>query len=122
MRFTVLGGNAPLLKRQNRAAVLRAIVGYGPISRRALRDTTGLTSSTITNIVAELIASGMVREVGVIEPTGGHSRAGRRAVEVVASPFGADMRVKGSLALALHDLLYAPTLTLHPASPDAAAS
>jgi hypothetical protein len=43
-------------------------------------------------------------------------------VEVVASPFGSDMRVKGSLALALHDLLYAPTLTLHPAAADAAAS
>jgi predicted NBD/HSP70 family sugar kinase len=88
MRFTVLGGNAPLLKRQNRAAVLRAIVGYGPISRRALRDTTGLTSSTITNIVAELIAAGMVREVGVIEPTGGHSRAGRREVLVDLAPDG----------------------------------
>jgi hypothetical protein len=53
MRFTVLGGNAPLLlKRQNRAAVLRAIVTYGPIARRTLRDTTGLTASTITNVVA----------------------------------------------------------------------
>ena len=82
MRFTVHGGNAPLLKRQNRAAVLRAIVGYGPISRRALRDTTGLTASTITNIVAELIASGQVRELGEIEPVAGASRAGRREVLV----------------------------------------
>jgi hypothetical protein len=32
------------------------------------------------------------------------------------------MRVKGSLAIALHDLLYAPTLTLQPGSPDQAAS
>jgi len=55
MRFTVHGGNAPLLKRQNRAAVLRAIVSYGPISRRALCDATGLTASTITNIVSELM-------------------------------------------------------------------
>ena len=82
MRFTVRGGNAPLLKRQNRVAVLRAIVGYGPISRRALRDTTGLTSSTITNIVAELIAGGLVQELGAIEPARGSSRAGRREVLV----------------------------------------
>lgn len=82
MRFTVLGGNAPLLKRQNRAAVLRAIVSFGPISRRALRDATGLTASTITNIVGELIASGMVREIGVGEPTGSPSRAGRREVPI----------------------------------------
>ena len=48
-------------------------------------------------------------------------RIDRTSVEVVASPFGADMRVKGSLALALHDLLYAPTLTLQAALPDEAA-
>jgi hypothetical protein len=47
-------------------------------------------------------------------------RVDRVTVEVVASPFGGDMRVKGSLALALHDLLYAPTLTLQPAAEEAA--
>ena len=88
MSFTVSGGNAPLLKRQNRAAVLRAIVGYAPTSRRALAETTGLTSSTITNIVAELIAAGMVYEVGSIEPAGGPSRAGRREVLVDLTPDG----------------------------------
>ena len=82
MRFTVLGGNAPLLKRQNRAAVLRAIVSFGPISRRALRDATGLTSSTITNIVSELIARGVVQEIGPSEPTSNPSRAGRREVPI----------------------------------------
>src|SRR3954452_14292220 len=88
MRFTVLGGNAPLLKRQNRAAVLRAIVSYGPISRRALRDTTGLTASTITNIVAELIAIGLVQELAACEPSGGPGRAGRREVPIDLAPGG----------------------------------
>src|SRR5215203_3441686 len=88
MRFTVLGGNAPLLKRQNRAAVLRAIVTYGPLSRRALRDSTGLTASTITNIVGELIAGGLVEERGVSEPVGGARRAGRREVPVDLAPSG----------------------------------
>ena len=46
-------------------------------------------------------------------------RVNEVTVEVVASPFGGDMRVKGSLALALHDLLYAPTLTLHPTAEEA---
>lgn len=82
MRFTVHGGNAPLLKRQNRAAVLRAIVGYGPVSRRALRDTTGLTASTITNIVGELITAGQVHELGELAPAARPSRAGRREVLV----------------------------------------
>src|SRR3954468_2878974 len=88
MRFTVLGGNAPLLKRQNRAAVLRGIVSYGPISRRALRDATGLTASTITNIVTELIANGLVDELGASEPAAGPSRAGRREVLVDLAPSG----------------------------------
>src|SRR5215213_3114769 len=87
MRFTVLGANAPLLKRQNRAAVLRAIVTYGPISRRALRDTTGLTASTITNIVAELIAHGLVEEIGANDTVSAPGRVGRREVlvDLVAS-------------------------------------
>ena len=88
MRFTVLGGNAPLLKRQNRAAVLRAIVIYGPISRRALRDTTGLTASTITNIVAELIAHGLVEEIGASGSATAPGRAGRREVPIDLAPSG----------------------------------
>jgi hypothetical protein len=85
----------------------------------------------------------MVHEVGVIEPAGDPSRAGRREVLVDLAPDGgivvgvyigvqeahvclggprADMRVKGSLALALHDLLYAPPLTIQSAPTQEAAS
>jgi hypothetical protein len=102
MRFTVLGGNAPLLKRQNRAAVLQAIVSYGPISRRALRDATGLTASTITNIVGELIANRMVREIGVSEPTVSPSQAGRREV-MVDLPIVVD---SGRRGMALAEMMF----------------
>jgi predicted NBD/HSP70 family sugar kinase len=105
MRFTVHGGNAPLLKRQNRAAVLRAIVGYGPISRRALRDTTGLTASTITNIVGELIAAGLVRELGEIEPAVRSSRAGRREVLV-------DLASDGGLVVGAYIGVYETLLSI----------
>jgi hypothetical protein len=57
MSFTTVGSNAPLLKRQNRAAVLRGVLGAGPLSRLALSRATGLTASTITHIVGELIAT-----------------------------------------------------------------
>ncbi|MCC6174820.1 MAG: ROK family transcriptional regulator [Chloroflexi bacterium] len=88
MPFTVLGGNAPLLKRQNRAAVLRAILSFGPLSRRALCRRTGLTASTMTNIIAELAEAGLAREVGVVETPEGAPRAGRREVLVDLDPLG----------------------------------
>jgi predicted NBD/HSP70 family sugar kinase len=49
-------------------------------------------------------------------------RIGRPSVQVAASPLGGDMRVEGSLALALHDLLCAPTLRIQPALAEEASS
>ena len=85
--FAVLGGNAAVLKRQNRAAVLRGILGAGSVSRRALCRQTGLTPSTITNIVGDLISAGLVRELGTAD-SGGPVRAGRREVLIDLDPLG----------------------------------
>lgn len=88
MSFAVAGSNAPLLKRQNRAAVLRGILSAGPLSRRALCRRTGLTASTITHIVGELISAGLVRELGSAEPSDGPVRVGRREVMIDLDPLG----------------------------------
>lgn len=88
MSFAVVGSNASLLKRQNRAAVLRGILGSGPLSRRALCRKTGLTASTITHIVGELIAAGLVRELGAADPRSGPVRVGRREVMIDLDPLG----------------------------------
>lgn len=88
MRFTLLGGNAAGLKRQNRAAVLRAILGYGPLSRRAICRETGLTASTISNIVGELAADGLVRELATVDGAGGPVRTGRPEVPLDLDPLG----------------------------------
>jgi predicted NBD/HSP70 family sugar kinase len=88
MSFAVAGSNAALLKRQNRAAVLRGILGAGPLSRRALCRGTGLTASTITHIVGELIAAGLVRELGSAEASEGPARVGRREVMIDLDPLG----------------------------------
>jgi len=88
MSFAVAGSNVVLLKRQNRAAVLRGILGAGPLSRRALCRRTGLTASTITHIVGELIADGLVRELGSVEPSAGAVRVGRREVMIDLVPLG----------------------------------
>ena len=88
MSFTAVGSNAPLLKRQNRTAVLRGVLSAGPLSRRALCRKTGLTASTITQIVGELIAAGLIRELGVAEPGDGPARVGRREVLIDLEPLG----------------------------------
>src|SRR5688500_11628336 len=96
MSFAVVGSNASLLKRQNRAAVLRGILGSGPLSRRALCRKTGLTASTITHIVGELIAAGLVRELGAADPRSGPVRVGRREVMIDLDPLGG-VGVRGSV-------------------------
>jgi predicted NBD/HSP70 family sugar kinase len=88
MSFTAIGSNAPLLKRQNRAAVLRGVLGAGPLSRRALCRKTGLTASTITHIVGELIGAGLIRELGVVDPAERPARVGRREVMIDLEPLG----------------------------------
>jgi predicted NBD/HSP70 family sugar kinase len=88
MSFDVGAGNRWLLKRQNRAAVLRGILGFGPLSRRALCRRTGLTASTITHIVGELIAAGLVRELGTVDAESAPARAGRREVMIDLDPLG----------------------------------
>lgn len=88
MSFAAIGSNAPLLKRQNRAAVLRGVLVDGPLSRRALCRKTGLTASTITYIVGELIGAGLIRELGAVEPGEGPARVGRREVLIDLEPLG----------------------------------
>src|SRR4051812_19186979 len=88
MSFALAGSNAAVVKRQNRAAVLRGILGAGPLSRRALCRQTGLTASTITHIVGELIVAGLVRELGSVEANQGPVRVGRREVMIDLEPLG----------------------------------
>lgn len=71
----MLTGNANLVRQINRMAVLKLLQSQGPISRAAITAATGLSPSTVSAVVADLMAAGMVREVGEEK-----SRGGRRAV------------------------------------------
>ena len=77
---------APInLRDEGRVRVLRALQDSGRSSRSALISRTGLARATITTLVADLIASGVVEE---LDDTGGSSRrAGRPAqpLSIVAS-------------------------------------
>ncbi|MEU2508365.1 ROK family transcriptional regulator [Streptomyces sp. NPDC007863] len=62
------------LRRENRAAVLRRLYFDGPMSRLMLGPATGLSSGSISNVVAELVAEGLVEEAGSVDSAGGRPR------------------------------------------------
>jgi predicted NBD/HSP70 family sugar kinase len=62
------------LRRENRATVLRRLFFDGPMSRNALGPATGLSSGSVSNVVAELLADGLLEEAGSVESDGGRPR------------------------------------------------
>src|SRR3954465_7375874 len=62
------------LRRTNRSAVLRKLYFDGPLSRQELGPLTGLSSGSISNVVAELVADGLLEEAGSVESDGGRPR------------------------------------------------
>lgn len=62
------------LRRHNRAALLSSIYLRGPVSRLELVGESGLSAATVTNVVSELIADGVVAEAGSVESDGGRPR------------------------------------------------
>ncbi|MFF7850328.1 ROK family protein [Streptomyces sp. NPDC007910] len=62
------------LRRENRTAVLRRLYFDGPMSRLALGPATGLSSGSVSNVVAELVAEGLVEEAGSVDSAGGRPR------------------------------------------------
>ncbi|NLG83584.1 MAG: ROK family transcriptional regulator [Firmicutes bacterium] len=91
------------LKVLNRLLVRETIRRQGPIARHEVAKLTGLTPPTVTVIVNELLAEGVVREIGFGESTGG-----RRPVMLALNPRAGDVfavRIqRGQAVTALLDL------------------
>nr|WP_240981839.1 MULTISPECIES: ROK family transcriptional regulator [unclassified Streptomyces] len=62
------------MRRENRTAVLRRLYFDGPMSRLTLGPATGLSSGSVSNVVAELVAEGLVEEAGSVDSAGGRPR------------------------------------------------
>lgn len=62
------------LRLANRSTLLRALYFGGPASRLELSQSTGLSTATVTNVIAELLAEGSVSEAGTEESQGGRPR------------------------------------------------
>ncbi|MET7890164.1 ROK family transcriptional regulator [Streptomyces mirabilis] len=79
------------LRRGNRTAVLQRLYFDGPMSRFELGPATGLSSGSISNVVAELVADGLVEEAGSVDSDGGRPRTLLRVVPGSGHMIGVDV-------------------------------
>jgi predicted NBD/HSP70 family sugar kinase len=79
------------LRRTNRSAVLRKLYFDGPLSRQELAPATGLSSGSISNVVAELTADGLLEEAGSVDSDGGRPRTLLRVARRSAYLIGVDV-------------------------------
>ena len=63
------------IRRANRSSVLRRIYSGQSMSRQELSQHSGLSSASITNVVAELLEEGIVIEAGIEASQGGRPRS-----------------------------------------------
>lgn len=78
------GRNVRDLRRSNRSLLLRHLYFHEHVSRQDLSRATGLSTASVSNVVAELIEAGVVVEAGAVESEGGRPRI---LLEVDASRF-----------------------------------
>ena len=83
------------LRVRNRAAVLRRVVLTGETTRATLANECGLSTATVTNVVADLIREGLVEEHGLLPSDGGRPIARLRPLASGAYVIGADVGEHG---------------------------
>ncbi|MGX4695029.1 ROK family protein [Streptomyces sp. JNUCC 63] len=79
------------LRRENRTAVLQRLYFDGPLSRFSLGPATGLSSGSVSNVVSELVAEGLVEEAGSVDSAGGRPRTLLRVSAASGYMIGVDI-------------------------------
>jgi glucokinase-like ROK family protein len=104
---TLVGSNVSTVKSHNLRAVLLMLLRHEHISRVRLAQLTGLSTTTITNLISELLDQGIVAEEGVEESTrrrgAGRPRTALRLVPEARHAVGIHIGV-GSVRVGLTDL------------------
>lgn len=116
-RHALAGSSPSSLRSRNLRAILLALLRHEHISRVRLAELTGLSTTAITKLVAQLIQQGVVAEEGTAAP-GRRAGAGRprKALQLVPSAhhaLGVHIGI-GNLRVALTDLRAHP-LSYHTA-------
>jgi predicted NBD/HSP70 family sugar kinase len=79
------------MRRSNRSVLLTELYRNGPLSRHELGQTTALSLASVSNLVGELIAEGLVEEAGSVESDGGRPRVLLRVAPGYRYVVGADV-------------------------------
>ncbi|GAA0618890.1 ROK family transcriptional regulator [Kribbella sandramycini] len=79
------------MRRSNRSVILTGIYRDGPLSRQELSMRTSLSPASVSNLVTELIAEGVVEEAGSVESEGGRPRVLLRVAREFRYVVGAEV-------------------------------
>jgi predicted NBD/HSP70 family sugar kinase len=106
------GSNGSTIKSQNVRAILMALLRYEAVSRVRLAQMTGVSPTTITNLVNELLEQGVIAEDGGNGQLNGRRRRGRPQTDlrlVPGSRFAISIHFDvDSVKIALTDLYAQP--------------
>jgi glucokinase-like ROK family protein len=106
-RQAFVGSNASSVKSHNLRAVLLMLLRHEHVSRTRLARLTGLSTTTITNLISELLEQGIVIEEGIEQTTdrrgAGRPRTALRLVPGARHAVGIHIGV-GSVRVAVADL------------------
>src|SRR3712207_2944038 len=78
-------------RAHNQALVLRTLFDHGPISRADVARRTGLTRTTVSDVVAEFLADGLAEETGRGPSSGGKAPILLRLVDDARRVVGVDL-------------------------------
>lgn len=108
VRQSLAGSSASSIKTHNLRAILHILLWHAPVSRVRIAELTGLSTTTATNLIAELIERGIVIENGEeqrVETRGvGRPRVALNLVPEARYAVGVHVGV-GSVLVAVTDLL-----------------
>ena len=82
------GGSLEDLRRANRRLILGHLLSEGPRSRAELARATGLSATTVSSLVNEMLGSGQLRETATGRPHKGGSGRPPVLVELATPPGG----------------------------------
>ncbi len=115
-RRTLIGSSSSSIKSHNLRAILLILLWHKQVSRVRIAELTGLSTTTVTNLIAELLEAGIVTESGAETASTGTRSVGRPRVALRLVPearYGIGVHVGvGSVRVAITDLFARPVADL----------
>jgi predicted NBD/HSP70 family sugar kinase len=104
------------LRRRNRSRVLRVLIRDGETTRNRIASSLGLSLGTVTNVISDLVAEGLLQESGMLPSSGGRPTASLSVNPTGAHFVGASVREDG-VTVGVLDLSMRVVSRVHNGSP-----